>query len=150
MEVVGRGGRLALYGILFVVLMVVLSASRRFGAIHPLLEKEDRPRGWEFVRAMAGLYKRAEAREVAVQTVYKSFRRELSSIFGVSPDASPEDASEIILRTRQMDRARLTSLLHRCDDLYSDHKLTDHEAIGLLKLIEECRRELGIARTNRD
>lgn len=149
MGVIGRGGRLAVFEILLVVLLVVISASRRFGAIHPLAEKEERPRGWEFVRAMAGLYRRAEAREVAVGSVYKSFRRDLSAVFGVSPDASPEDASETVLRTRQMDRARLTSLLHKCNEL-SKQKLTDHEAIGLLKTIEECRRELGIARTNRD
>lgn len=143
----GLPGKLVLAQITFAVVVLLLSAGHRFGGIHPLPEKEQRMRGWEFVRAVAGLYQRAEAREVALASVYRSFRRELILRFGVSPTATPAEAAEAILRSREVDRARLTALMTRCDRVAGGEKISDGEAIALCWTIEECRKELGIART---
>jgi hypothetical protein len=148
--VLGRGGKLALAQVLFAALFILISAGRRFGAIHPLPERVGQRRGWEFVRAMAGLYRRAEAREAALTAIHRSFRRELALRFGVADSATPGQAAETILRARQADRARLTALLSRCDQIAAGSKTSDAEIVALSRTIEECRRELGIARSTND
>lgn len=150
LSVIGRGGQLALGVVCLVALITALSCSRRFGTIHPLKEKEDRPRGWEFVRATAGLYRRAQAREASVGSVYRSFRRELATTFGVNPSTDPQLAAEMILKARQIDKARVAAVMQKCELVLKGHNLTDHEAFLILRTIEECRRELGIARTEGD
>lgn len=143
----GRGGILSLALIGFVALLLLISHAQRFGAIHPLPEREEKRRGWELVRAMAGLYRRAEAREVALSSVYQSFWRELVTKFGVAPSASADDAANTILRSEQVDCARLAALLSRCKRIADEgEKISDGEALMLAKSIEEFRRELGIAR----
>ena len=139
----GPAGKLALAQLAFTSLLVLISAGRRFGAVHPLPERFERRRGWEFVRAAAGLYRRAEAREVALAAIYQSFRRELAARFGISPSAAPAEAAEAVLRARQVDRARLTALLARCDRVASGQKTSDGEMIALVRSIEEFREELG-------
>lgn len=142
----GTAGKLALAQIGFAIVVLLFSVGRRFGAIHPLSESERRPRGWEFVRAIAALYSRAEAREVALGSIYRSFRMELMLKFGAPDDATPEQAADAVIRSREIDRARLVALLARCEQVTHAEKITDGEAIALAGAIEECRRELGIAR----
>lgn len=144
------GGWLALGELTLVTLLILISIGRRFGAIHPLPEWVEQPRGWELVRAMAGLYHRAEARGIAMKAIYASFRRELIVKFGVSPDASPDDAAETVFRARQVDKARLTALLSRCENIAKGQETSDSEVISLTKSIEEFRRELGIARSTKN
>ena len=146
-----RSGALALGELLVVVLVLLVSASRRFGTAHPLPETVERRKGAEFVVAMAGLYRRAQAREAALTSVYESFRRELVVKFGVSPEAGPVEAADTVLRARQIDREKLIALLERCDGAaHGREKLADGDVVALTRTIEEFRRELGIARSTDD
>ena len=141
---IGRAGKLALAQLAFTVLLVLISAGWRFGAVHPLPERTEKRRAWEFVRAMAGLYRRAEAREAALGAVYQSFRRQLHTRFGVSADAAPAAAAQAVLRARPVDLAQLTALLSRCDQIAAGRKTSDDEMIALTRSIEEFRSELGV------
>ena len=85
-----------------------------------------------------------------MKAIYASFRRELIVKFGVSPDASPDDAAETVFRARQVDKARLTALLSRCENIAKGQETSDSEVISLTKSIEEFRRELGIARSTKN
>jgi hypothetical protein len=145
--ILSTAGKLVVAQLAFVILLVLISAGRRFGTVHPLPEQSERRRGWELVKAMAGLYRKAEARHVALTAVYQAFRREMFSKFGVDFTAKPNDAADSILRAKQVDKARLMSLLARCDQIQNGEKPSDNEAIMLTRSIEEFRRELGIARS---
>lgn len=145
-EVLDLGGKLSFSLLGLVILMVLISAGTRFGEIHPLIDKSEKKRAWELVGAMAGLYMRAEAREAALVFVFRAFMRELVTRYGVPPSASPEEAAETVLRARDVDRARLLSLIQRCKDIECGRKADDLEVLKLAKSIEQLRRELGIAR----
>jgi hypothetical protein len=99
---------------------------------------------------MAGLYRRAGARELAMTAIYQSFWRELIMKFGVTPSASPEDAAQTIFRAVNTDKARLGALLSRCEQVAEGKKISDGEALMLAESIEDFRRELGIARSTND
>lgn len=143
----GRAGRLAYGWFIAVVLIALLSSARRFGAVHPLKGREERRKGAEFVQAIAGLYRRAEARDAAFSAIYQEFRREIFLRFGVSPEAKPSEAADAVLRARNIDAARLAALLERCEGVTGGSELSDHDAVELVRAIEDFRRELGIARS---
>lgn len=144
----GIGGKLALFNLLLVALLVMISAGRRFGQIHPLADTKEKRRGWELIRAMAGLYQRAHARQHALATIYSSFRRELVIKFGVAQHATPNDVVETVLRFAPADKSKLESVIKRCERVIGGYEVSDGEAISLTGSIEELRRELGIARSN--
>ncbi|MEN6372765.1 MAG: DUF4350 domain-containing protein [Armatimonadota bacterium] len=144
----GIGGKLVLFNLLLVVLLVMISAGRRFGEIHPLKEAKEQRRGWELVRAMAGLYYRANARQHAFAAIYSSFRRELVMKFGVKQHEPPNEVVEAVLRFASVDKSKLESVIKRCERVMGGYEVSDSETILLIRSIEELRRELGIARSN--
>jgi hypothetical protein len=119
--VLGTGGKLALLEVAFVVLLIIISSAKRFGQIHPLKESVEKRKGWELIRAVAGLYQRANAREHALVTIYGSFRRELVIKYGVSPHATPNDVIETVTRFAQVDKSKLESTIKRCERVAGGH-----------------------------
>ncbi len=139
-------GWIVLSQILFAVLLVLISAGKRFGAIHPLIETTKRRRSWELVRAMAELLRRAEAKEAAFISIYRDFRRELTYAFGVAPDADPETAVNVISAAYNTRKAQLSALLVRGEEIVQGGKSSESEVLKLIDSIEKLRRELEIAR----
>lgn len=144
--ILGRAGTYVMILLLFVVLATLISAGRRFGEVHPLPETQEQRRSLEFVQAVAGLYRRSEAREAAVGAVYHSFRREMFARLGVAPDVGPAEAADMAQIAGNVDSTRLAAFLERCDVITAGEvKVSDGDAIAIVRAIEEYRRELGIA-----
>lgn len=145
----GVGGKLAMVNLAFVVLLVLISSGRRFGQVHPLPESTERRRGWELIKAMAGLYQRAQAKEYALATIYNSFRRELVVKFGVLPYATPTAVVETVARFVKVDKSKLESVIKGCERVAGGYSISEGEAMVLIGSIEELRRELGIVRSTK-
>lgn len=94
---VGRHVRFSLALLAAAGLVVVYSCSRRFGSVRPLPEASGRRSSMEFVGALAMLYKRAGAADVAAEILCSSFERELRAKLGLQPDAS----KEIVLKSAE-------------------------------------------------
>lgn len=125
-------------------LLLVYNGNRRFGLARPLTHAVYRP-STEYVGSMAKLYKRAHAGDIAVQTLYGKFLRDLTRKLDLPPDAPTGQILQYAERTFGANAAPLPALLGRCEQIVAGgERVSDAEMVNLVREIETVRRRLDL------
>ena len=150
---IGRPGQLAFWQILALAALLAYTVGRRFGLPRPVPAA---PRvSSEYVASLADLYRRAQARDAALEGVYLPFWRDLCRAAGMPLDAP---TPEVVPRaaaltgydgdTRARFEARLLRLVSQCEAKIDagPKELTDSDLLELTWEMEAVRKELGLGR----
>ncbi len=140
----GRPLQLALIqgALALAVLIGVLAV--RFGAPIPLGQGTSRTTT-EYVTSLANLYRRAQAANAALETLYRQFLRDLASRLALAPDVNLEHLADVAARRGGLDKAVLRRLLATCEQRLDDKKVTEAELLDIARQMERIRKEIGIA-----
>ncbi len=134
--------------LLFVVVLVACYArGRRFGAVRDELELSSLRPGFEYVSAVAQLYKRAHAPQVAAASLCKTFKRKLCSKLGLPSDASIEDIIEQAENSDIPKLDELTKLLQTCEPGAASEPMEESELLRVAREIHDMEEELGLERS---
>jgi hypothetical protein len=118
---IGKSGRFAVLQITVLTILLAYSAGKRFGlprALPPASRVSS-----EYVTSLSDLYRRAQARDAALEGVFEPFWRDLCRAVGLMDDADPETVSR------------------RAAALASEDPARWRDRIG--KLVAECREKIG-------
>ena len=145
-QIVGKYGRASFLQLLVVLVIGLYSYGRRFGEVRPAERPTGRV-GFEFVDAMARLYRRAGARTMALETLCGSLRRDMAVALGMSDEARLDAIVRVASESWGMDRNALADVFIRCDQVKrSESGVTEAEMIRLAAEIQRFRKEAGIGR----
>ncbi len=148
---IGSGGQWAVYQLIAVGLLAVLSAGRRFGLPRPL--PPPARVSSEYVASLADLYRRARAGDAALEGVYLSFWRDLCRAAGLPIDSSAPDVAAraaVAFADRENERnvlrTRLTDVLTRCEEAIASgpKRVTDAQLLALAREIDGLRKDTGL------
>jgi len=146
-DVIGKPGQFALLqlGLLFV--LIFYTAGKRFGVARPSVGPSRV--SLEYVTSIASLYRRAGARDTALEGIYLSFSRDLCRTLGIPLDASNEEvarsAAAILGDPHDPNRQRIFSLLERSEEaIASGSKLSDQDLLRLTQEMDGVRKELEL------
>lgn len=141
---IGRPPQLALIqcALALVVLAAVLSS--RFGNPIPLGRGVTRT-STEYVTSLASLYRRAQASPAALETLYRSFLRDISARLALPPDVSLERLADAASRHGGVDKSALRRLLATCEQRLDAGKIGESELLDLVRQMESVRKDMGIA-----
>jgi hypothetical protein len=153
---IGPAMQMAIWYAAFGFLIILYNANRRFGAAKILSRPEYRP-STEYISSMAGLYRRAGAGEIALETIYRAFLRDLSSRVDALPDASAEQIVALSVKRFGWDAEPLRELLRRCEQVIAPapagaeaaktkRKDVEAEMLRLAKQIEDYRNKAELNR----
>jgi hypothetical protein len=155
-QAIGTPGRALFFYLLAAFLLVVYNANRRFGAPLTVELPSSRP-STEYITSMALLYRRAGAGEIALETIYKDFVRDLASKVDAPPEADSQRLAELAERRFGISAGGLRDLLVRCEQAVtageagesvsrSGKRLPDAELLRLARQIQDYRRKAGLVR----
>lgn len=132
--------RLAFWQIVAALIAGFLTAGFRFGRPLPLPAGEKRNLG-EYLNSMAGLYRRANAGDVAVENLYRNLLRVMTEYSGQT-GRRPEELARVCAARRGFDPGALSSLFKRCESIVTCRtRVSDTELLQLSKQIDLYRRE---------
>jgi hypothetical protein len=146
--IIGKPGQFAFYQFLLTAILISYSAARRFGLPRPM-PPPSRVSS-EYVTSLADLYRRAGARDAALDGVYQVFWRDLCRAAGVPPDTAKQ---EVIRRAAVLAdgnaaqwEIRLTRLLGECEDKIAagPKEISDAVLLRLTNDLEDLRKELQL------
>ena len=141
-----RRVKIALAIFLAAGLVLCHTRGRRFGAVRKLPQAETIRPGSEFIESIGALYRRADAADLAVDILCKSFRRSLCRKLGLSPDSAAQTIVSGLESSHGSDAARrVESLLSRCDALLAGQRVTQSELVDVAGHINQIEQELGLA-----
>ena len=135
--------------IVAIILLMLWTASRRFGRPLPLVQV-DRRSSLEFVASMSELQERSRAFDLAVENIYSRTRRVLARYAGVDYNSSRADiASRVALRS-SVDAHGLETLMRQCEETINGAPATWRQAIDMVRRLREMERALGLRMRSRD
>lgn len=127
--------------VLLVLLLGLLAASWRFGRPIPLPSTGRRSIA-EYMNSVGNLYRRAGARDVALEGLYRNLLRVLREYCGFERDVPPAQLAEECARRRGSDATEIRRLLERCSEALSGRRNLDEKALfSLARQIDRCRKE---------
>ena len=139
-HVVGWSGRAVVWYALALFAVALYSLNRRFG--RPMSVLGPGPRGTaDYVTSMAGLYRRAAAREVAVAEVHRACVRRLSMRLGLAADADPDVIARHGARQLGIPEGALREDLRRGAALAAGGKASDADVVGLARRLGDYARK---------
>ncbi|MBP6003412.1 MAG: DUF4350 domain-containing protein [Pyrinomonadaceae bacterium] len=129
---------------LLLVGLIFFSQSRRFARALPDAEP-DRLSKLEYVSAMAELQQRTRAYDLAVENIYRDFRRRATRLLGLDNTTVTrgELAARISERTT-IDRGEIEDLLFKCDEIIVGEPTNKREVVNLTARIREAEYRLGL------
>ncbi len=133
--------------LLVAVIVACYSKGRRFGAVRDEPELSSLRPGFEYVSAVAQLYKRAHAPQVAAASLCKTFKRKLCSKLGLPSDASIEDIIEQAESSDISKLEELTKLLQTCEVGTAGEPMEESELLRIAREIHDMEEELGLERS---
>jgi hypothetical protein len=135
--------------IVAIILLMLWTASRRFGRPLPLAQI-DRRSSLEFVASMSELQERSRAFDLAVENIYSRTRRVLARYAGVDYNSSrSEIASRVALRST-VNAHSLETLMKQCEETINGTPTTWRQAIDMVRRLREVERSLGLRMRSRD
>jgi hypothetical protein len=144
-DAVGGTTRGIVWYALAVFALLVYNANRRFGTAKRIPIPTYRP-STEYIESMARLFRRADAGDIAIETVYKAFARDLAKRLDSPPDARLDDTTALAERRLGWDRPPLRELLNRCDAVLHGEKIGEPEMLKIARQIEDYRRKADLVR----
>ena len=128
-----------------VLLVLVLTYSRRHGPVVPIATTGPRLSPLEFVRTLGGLYENANAAQVAVEIAYQRFRHRMARSFGLSPELPAAQLAEALEAVVGRQASRLSATLAECESAVSQPELDSATAVRLTQALNELSMQLGSA-----
>jgi hypothetical protein len=145
---IGKPGRFAFLQGMLLAVLVAYSAGKRFGLPRPLPPP---PRvSSEYVTSLSDLYRRANARDAALEGVFEPFWRDLCRASGL-PDGAPAD--EVARRAAALAgeesagwRDRIGALVAECREKIAEgaRAIRNDDLLRLTREMEAVRKELRL------
>lgn len=130
-------------------LILCYSRGRRFGAVRKLPNSDSLLPGYEFVEAVAMMYKKSGASGLAAGILCNSFKQEICRKFGFASDVG---SGQIVLRIESAYNkdiaSRVENILRICENSKNNRKLTESELVEIARDIHNMEKELGLGRIN--
>lgn len=132
---------------LFVLIGLIFYAqSRRFARPIPA-DESDRLSKLEYIAAMAQLQQRTKAFDLAVENIYKDFRRRASRLVGADNfTISRIDLAKLIAERVEATAEEIDRVMFKCEDIMHGEPTNGKEAISLIGRLREIEAELGLHR----
>lgn len=131
---------------LLLVGLMLYSQARRFA--RPVDEPEPgRLSKLEYVSAMAALQKRSRAYDLAVENIYKDFKRRAARLLGLdlSKVTTTELAASLSHRV-SMSRSEIEATLDDCEEIMFGERAKEARVVELIAAIRTLEGELGVRR----
>ena len=144
-KIIGKYGRIAALQLMVLFILAAYSAGRRFGAVRPAERPAGRV-GYEYIEAMARIYKRAGAGMTAADILCRDFRKNIARRLGLPEDAGIDMLTNAAYAAWQADKNALGGLLLRCSKIAGGPKAADSEIVRLASDIRRFEKEAGIVR----
>jgi hypothetical protein len=138
-QAIGRPARAAFWYMLGVFAVALYSLNRRFGRPLSLPAAEALSTG-DYVTSMAGLYRRAAAREVAIGEMQRACVRILTVRLGLPPDAGVVRLAADAARLLGLPAEQTRVDLQRAAAIAEGAKVTEAEAVALARRLATYRR----------
>lgn len=125
---------------------IFYSQSRRFA--RPLPDDElDRLSKLEYVAAMAELQQRTKAFDLAIENIYKDFRRRAARAFGVDNHTTTrKEMADLIAERTLLDRNDVEDLMFKCEDITYGEPTNKKEMVEITSRLREIEEKLGLQR----
>ncbi len=124
--------------------LIFFSQSRRFGRALPDTEP-DRLSKLEYVSAMAELQQRTKAFDLAIENIYRDFRRRTARLVGVdNMSVSRTEFAARIAERSKADPNAVEDLLFKCDEIIIGEPTNKREVLSLVTRIREIEFALGL------
>ncbi|MBK6750706.1 MAG: DUF4350 domain-containing protein [Acidobacteria bacterium] len=131
---------------LVLVGFIFYSKSRRFGRSVPEFEA-DRLSKLEYVSAMAEMQRRTRSFDLAIENIYRDFRRRASRLLGLDNHAVTTNALSIAIAERTgIDQHIVEKTLDDCEQIIFGEPTNKSEVLVLAKHIREFEDALGMRR----
>ncbi|MEQ1762505.1 MAG: DUF4350 domain-containing protein [Pyrinomonadaceae bacterium] len=139
---------IAIFGQLaLIVILVMLSRSRRFGRAVPEGEPDRRTK-LEYVGAMAELQQRTRAYDLALENIFGDFKRRVSNLFGVDVRLTERrQLAKLIAERIKGDAVEIESVLEKVQDIIHGEGTNKKETVALTARLREIESQLGMDRT---
>lgn len=126
--------------------LILFSQSRRFARALPD-DEPDRLSKLEYVAAMAELQRRTKAFDVALENIYKDFRRRVSRLAGLdATTASHRDLASAIVERIGGDVTDIEQVLFKAEDISHGEPSNKKEVTEIVKRLREIEKKLGLER----
>jgi len=132
-----------------IILLMLWTASRRFGRPLPLVQV-DRRSSLEFVASMSELQERSRAFDLAVENIYSRTRRVLARYAGVDYNSSRSDIASRVAMRSSVDAHSLETLMRQCEETINGAPTTWRQAIDMVRRLRAVERALGLRMRSRD
>ena len=128
---------------------ILFTQSRRFA--RPLPENSpNRLSKLEYVAAMAELQQRTKAFDLAMENIYKDFRRRVSRLVGADAlKTSAADLAALIAERAKLRRPEIETLLTKCENIMYGEPTHKKEMLNLIGNLREVEGKLGLKRSAR-
>ena len=132
--------------LLVVVGLLFYSQSRRFA--RPIGEPEpDRLSKLEYVSAMAALQQRVRAYDLAVENIYRDFKRRASRLLGLDlSTVTPGQLAAALAERTTPTRAEIERTLDDCEQIIYGEPVSKSRVVELIAGIRKIENELGLRR----
>lgn len=138
---------IAIFLQLFLIIgLLFYSQSRRFARALPD-DQPNRLSKLEYVSAMAQLQGRTKAFDLAIENIYREFRRRVSRLFGIdNHTASRRDLAKKIAERLNRDHNEIEDLMYQCEDIMHGEPTKKKEIVNLISQLREVEEALGLRR----
>jgi hypothetical protein len=124
------------------------SQGRRFARALPNGEL-DRLSKLEYVGAMAEIQQNIKAYDLAIENIFKEFRRNLVRFAGTDNTVSNSDLAKLVGLKADIESPNLLSLMSDCESIHQGEPTNKSEVLKLTKQIREYEQVIGITRVAR-
>ncbi len=126
--------------------LIFYTKSRRFARPLPA-DEPNRLSKLEYVAAMAQLQQRTKAYDLAVETIYKDFRRRASKLVGADNfTVSRPELAKLISERIKLSSDEIEQIMFKCEDISHGEPTNKKEVINLISRLREIETELGMRR----
>lgn len=130
--------------------VIFYTQSRRFARPLPA-DEPNRLSKLEYVGAMAELQQRTRAFDLAMENIYKDFRRRVSRLAGVDAlKTSPAELAALIADRTKSNRIELENILAQCEAIMQGEPTSKREMLALTTRLREIEETLGLQRRKRE
>ncbi len=127
-------------------LLVFYSQSRRFARALPANEP-NRLSKLEYVSAMAQLQNRTKAYDLAIENIYREFRRRVTRLVGIdTKTAARGEIAEKIAERTDFTAEEISELLYKCEDILHGEPATKKQIVELVSSLRTVEEALGLRR----
>ncbi len=135
---------------IFALLAVILySQSRRFARPLPA-DEPNRLSKLEYVGAMAELQQRTKAFDLAMENIYKDFRRRASRLVGADAlKTPPAELAALIAERAKLNAAEVADTLTKCEAIMYGEPTNTKQMLDLTSRLRDIEEKLGLQRRKR-